>query len=161
MRSHAPLHSTIVLVVDDDQHMRKIVRSLLMGFGVSRVYEAGDGAAGLEMVHQFRPDVILTDWEMPMLNGAEMVKLIRNPKTSPHATIPIIVMTAHTEKHRIQAAIHAGVNEIIVKPFSAKTLLQRLESVVLRPRPFVQIGGYFGPMPRESRASSGSMAAFG
>ncbi len=144
-----PFANLSVLIVDDDPYLRKIARSLLMSFAVGRVYEAGDGAQGLEMVHQFRPDILLTDWEMPMLNGAEMVRLIRNPKTSPYATVPIIVMTAHTQRHHIQSALQAGVNEIIVKPFSAKGLLQRMESVVLRPRPFVQLGSYFGPMPRD------------
>jgi CheY-like chemotaxis protein len=148
-----PFANLSVLVVDDDPYLRKIARSLLMSFAVGRVYEAGDGAQGLEMVHQYRPDIILADWEMPMLNGAEMVRLIRNPKTSPHATVPIIVMTAHTQRYHIQTAMQCGVNEIIVKPFSAKGLLQRMESVILRPRPFVQLGGYFGPMPREATRS--------
>ncbi|GGE37987.1 response regulator [Agaricicola taiwanensis] len=147
-----PFARLSILVIDNDPHMRKIARGLLTGFPVGRVYEASDGAQGLEMVHQFRPDAILTEWEMPMLNGEEMVRLIRNPKTSPFATVPIIVMTAHTQRYQIHAAIQAGVNEIIVKPFSAKDLLQRLESVVARPRPFIQIGGYFGPLPRENAA---------
>jgi CheY-like chemotaxis protein len=147
----SPYSQIAVLVVDDDTYLRKIVRSLLIGFGVQRVYEAGDGAQGLEVLQQFKPDVLLVDWEMPMLNGAEMVRLVRNPDTSPHATVSIILMTAHTERHRIEQAMQMGINEMLVKPFSAKSLLQRLDLVVNHPRPFMQIGNYFGPMPRPAR----------
>ena len=151
----SPYAHIAVLVVDDDTYLRKIVRSLLIGFGVQRVYEAGDGAQGLEVLQQFKPDVLLIDWEMPMLNGAEMIRLVRNPETSPHATVPIILMTAHTERHRIEQAMQMGVNEMLVKPFSAKALLQRLDLVVNHPRPFMQLGNYFGPMPRPVRNASG------
>jgi len=152
--AHARFAGISVLVVDDDAHMRKIIRSLLMGFGIGQVYEAGDGAQGLEQVHQFRPDVIVTDWEMPMLNGAEMVRLIRNPKTSPQATVPIILATAHTQRRRIQEALRLGVNEVLAKPFSAKSLMQRLDAVIHRPRPFLHVAGYFGPMPRDGRLAA-------
>lgn len=147
MAREKSFENTAVLVVDDDQYLRKIVRSLLIGFGVPRVYEAGDGAQGLELMQQFRPDLVLTDWEMPMLDGAEMVRLIRQP-SSPYATVGIIMMTAHTERHRIQKAMRLGVNEIIAKPFSAKSLHDRMTLVVHHPRPFVQHAGYFGPAPR-------------
>jgi DNA-binding response OmpR family regulator len=76
---------------------------------------------------------------------------VRNPDTSPHATVSIILMTAHTERHRIEQAMQMGINEMLVKPFSAKSLLQRLDLVVNHPRPFMQIGNYFGPMPRPAR----------
>jgi DNA-binding response OmpR family regulator len=151
----SPYAQIAVLVVDDDTYLRKIVRSLLAGFGVQRVYEAADGAQGLELLDQFRPDIVIVDWEMPMLNGAEMIRLVRNPDTSPHATVPIIMMTAHTERHRIQQAMQLGVNEILVKPFSAKALMQRLDLVTKHARPFMQLGNYFGPIPRPSRGAAG------
>ncbi len=141
---------TSVLLVDDDTYLRKITRSLLMSFGVRRVYEAGDGAQGLEHLNQFRPDVVLLDWEMPMLNGAEMIRLVRNPRTSSNPMVPIVLITGYTERYRIQEALQLGVNEVLSKPFSAKGLLQRLNLVVNSPRPFVQQAGYFGPMPRDS-----------
>jgi two-component system, chemotaxis family, chemotaxis protein CheY len=153
--SDSPFAQIGVLVVDDDTYLRKIVRSLLSGFGVSRVYEAGDGAQGLELLDQFRPDVLLIDWEMPMLTGAEMVALVRNPDTSQNATVPIIMMTGHTERHRIEQAMQLGVNEILVKPFSAKSLMQRLDLVINHARPFMQIGSYFGPLPRQPRGAAG------
>ena len=142
----------VALVVDDDTHHRKIVRSLLMSFGVRRVYEAADGAQGLELIQQYRPDVVLLDWEMPMLTGAEMVRLIRNPFTSAFAAVPIILVTGYTERYRIQQALQLGVNEILCKPFSSKALWQRLDLVVNHPRPFIQKRGYFGPLPREAQA---------
>lgn len=139
-----------VLVVDHDQHMRKIVRSLLSGFGIHRIYEAADGAQGLELLAQNRPDVVLTEWDLPMLDGAEMVRLIRRPD-SPFATVGIILMTARPERRLVQMAMRLGINEILVKPFSAKGLLDRLTLVVHHPRPFVQNAGYFGPAPRAPR----------
>ena len=138
-----------VLVVDDSQFMRNIVRSLLTNIGVKKVYEAVDGIAGLEQIRSVSPDVVVLDWEMPMLNGAEFVRIVRSPGVFPLPDIPIIMLTAHGERWRIVEAVKLGVNEFLCKPVSAKALLDRFISILAKPRASVHVGDYYGPEPRK------------
>ena len=139
-----------VLVVDDNAFMRNIVRSLLTNIGVKRVFEAPDGIAGLEVIRNEMPDIVILDWEMPMLNGPEFVRIVRSPGVFPLPDIPIIMLTAHGERWRIVEAVRLGVNEFLCKPVSAKSLHERFVSILLKPRASVQVGGYYGPEPRKS-----------
>lgn len=138
-----------VLVVDDNAFMRKMVRSLLMNIGVKKVYEAADGIAGLEQIRAVAPDVIVLDWEMPLLNGPELVRIVRSPGVFPTPDIPIIMLTAHGDRSRIVEAVRIGVNEFLCKPVSAKVLTDRLISIFAKPRANVQLGDYYGPEPRK------------
>jgi two-component system chemotaxis response regulator CheY len=71
-----------VLVVDDSQFMRNVIRGLLGTIGVKKTHEAADGIAALEMIREIQPDIVLLDWEMPLLNGPELVRIVRSPGTS-------------------------------------------------------------------------------
>jgi two-component system, chemotaxis family, chemotaxis protein CheY len=137
-----------VLVVDDNAFMRRMVRNLLGNIGVKKIYEAPDGIAALEMIRTTTPDVIILDWEMPLLNGPELVRIVRSPGVFPTPDIPIIMLTAHGERWRIVEAVKLGVNEFLCKPISAKALLDRLISILVKPRESVQVGEYYGPAPR-------------
>ena len=139
-----------VLVVDDNPFMRNVVRSLLGNIGVKKTYEAGDGIAGLEMIREFSPDIVVLDWEMPLLTGPELVRIVRSPGVFPIPDIPIIMLTGHVERWRIVQAVKLGVNEFLCKPVSAKALQERLISILLKPRASVQFGEYYGPVPRSS-----------
>ena len=99
---------------------------MLGSIGVKKVYEASDGIAGLEMIRSVTPDVMVLDWEMPLLNGPELVRIVRSPGVFPLPDIPIIMLTAHGERWRIVEAAKLGVNEFLCKPVSAKSLLDRL-----------------------------------
>jgi two-component system, chemotaxis family, chemotaxis protein CheY len=140
-----------VLVVDDNQFMRKMVRSLLINIGVKKIFEASDGIAALEMIRSVSPDVVILDWEMPLLNGPELVRIVRSPGVFPMPDIPIIMLTAHGERRRIIESVKIGVNEFLCKPVSAKALFDRLISILLKPRESVQVGTYYGPAPRSSK----------
>lgn len=137
------------LIVDDSAYMRTILRTILSSFGARKIYEAEDGATGLEKLNAYGPDIAIVDWEMPVLNGPEMVKMVRNPDSCRHAFVPIILLTAHTERHRILEARKFGVHEILRKPVSPKAIYQRIASIILHPRPFVRTTTYFGPEPRD------------
>jgi two-component system chemotaxis response regulator CheY len=139
-----------VLVVEDNPFMRKMVRGMLGNIGVKKTYEAADGIAGLEMIREVTPDVVVLDWEMPLLNGPELVRIVRSPGVFPMPDIPIIMLTAHGERWRIVESIKLGVNEFLCKPVSAKALLDRLMSILLKPRESVRVGNYYGPAPRGS-----------
>ena len=138
-----------VLVVDDNAFMRKMVRSLLNTIGVRAVYEAADGIAGLEQIRAVSPDVVVLDWEMPLLNGPELVRIVRSPGVFPMPDLPIIMLTAHGERSRIVEAVRIGVNEFLCKPVSAKALTDRLISILAKPRASVRLGDYYGPEPRK------------
>jgi two-component system chemotaxis response regulator CheY len=138
-----------VLVVDDSQFMRKIARNLLVNIGVRDVHEASDGIAGLEAIRTKVPDVVIIDWELPLLNGAEFVRIVRSPGVFPMPDIPIIMLSSHGERSRVIEAARIGVNEYLRKPISAQSLYDRLVSILVKPRPIVQFGSYYGPKPRK------------
>jgi CheY-like chemotaxis protein len=142
------LAATKVLVVDDEHYMRKVVRALLMSVGVRTVFEAADGPAGLEMIRNNNPDIVIVDWQMPGLDGSGFVRMVRSPDTFPYPNVPIIMLTGHGERSRVLEAIQIGVNEFLLKPVSSKALLTRLVSVLTKPRPVVKSGSYYGPAPR-------------
>jgi len=146
-----------VLVVDDSQFMRKIVRNLLVHIGVRDVYEASDGIAGLQAIRTKVPDVVIIDWELPLLNGAEFVRIVRSPGVFPVPDIPIIMLSSHGERSRVIEAARIGVNEYLRKPISAQSLYDRLVSILVKPRPVVQLGSYYGPKPR--KLFTGALAA--
>jgi len=137
-----------VLIVDDNQFMRKVVRGLLLAIGVKTLHEAEDGIAGLEVVRTLSPDVVILDWEMPLLNGPEFIRIVRSPGVFPTPDLPIIMLSGYRERWRVLEAVRLGVNEFLCKPVSQKALHQRLLSIVANPRASVQIGDYYGPAPR-------------
>jgi CheY-like chemotaxis protein len=142
------------LIVDDNMHMRRIVRALLHGFGVREAYEAEDGAAGLEAFTSYSPDIVIADWAMPILDGIELTRMIRTADTSPNPFAPVIMVSGYAEKRRVMEARDAGVNEFLVKPISAKALYQRIVSVVLAPRPYIKTKSFFGPDRRRTNDQS-------
>jgi two-component system, chemotaxis family, chemotaxis protein CheY len=144
-----------ILIVDDNAHMRRIVRTLLHGFGAREVYEAEDGASGLEAFTHYSPDIVITDWAMPIFDGLELTSMIRKPGANANPFVPIIMLTGHSEKHRVVAAREAGVTEFLAKPISAKALYQRLLAVVAYPRPFIRTKTFFGPDRRRGQGSQG------
>jgi two-component system chemotaxis response regulator CheY len=142
------------LVIDDNVHMRRILRTLLHGFGARDVYEAEDGAAGLEAFTHYMPDIVLTDWTMPIFDGLELAQMIRQPGTTSSPFVPIIMLTGNSEKNHVTAARDAGITEFMVKPISAKALYQRILNVIINPRPFIKTKTYFGPDRRRSTSSN-------
>jgi two-component system chemotaxis response regulator CheY len=140
--------ATKVLIVDDEHYMRKVVRTLLISIGVRTIYEAADGPAGLETIRTMSPDVVIVDWNMPGLDGASFVRMVRSPDTFPHPDVPIIMLTGHGDRARVIEAVKIGVNEFLLKPVSTKSLHNRLVAVLANPRPIVQSGLYYGPVPR-------------
>lgn len=141
--------NTHVLVVDDDPNMRKVVRALLASLGVRHIREAPDGPKGLDAVRNQAPDVVILDWEMPELDGAGFMRMMRSPKTFPYPDVPVIMLTGHSQQSRVIEAITVGVNEFLLKPVSRKALHDRLVAVLFFPRPTLRDGNYYGPAPRK------------
>ena len=133
------------LIVDDNKHMRALVKSILHALGVKNVLEAGDGADAFKELRHFPADVIICDWNMSPLDGLDFVRMVRTASDSPNPFVPIIMLTGHTEMNRVMEARDCGVHEFLAKPISAKKLYSRIRSIIENPRPFVRAGLYFGP----------------
>ena len=86
---------------------------------------------------------------MPLLSGPELMRIVRSPDIFPAPDVAVIMLTAHGERWRVIEAARLGVNEFLRKPVSAQTLLDRLSSIVAKPRPMVRIADYYGPEPRK------------
>jgi two-component system chemotaxis response regulator CheY len=138
------------LVIDDNPHMRRIIRTLLHGLGTREVFEADDGATGLDAFTHNIPDVVLVDWAMPVFDGLELTRMIRETEGTSNPFVPIIMITGHSERNRVMSARDAGITEFLAKPISAKALYHRIVSVVAHPRPFIKTGSYFGPDRRRN-----------
>ena len=143
------IQALCVLVVDDNQYMRKMIRNLLVNCGVKDIYEAGDGITALDTIRTVGPDVVILDWEMPLLSGAELVRIVRSPGVFPMPDVPIIMLSGFGERWRVVEAARLGVNEYLIKPVSAKAIYDRLVSITVQPRPTVRLGDYYGPEPRK------------
>ena len=135
----------MVLVVDDNHYMRVIVSTMLRSIGVSQIREASDGVEALEIVRDWRPDIIIADLMMEHLDGIEMTRLLRSGTDSPHPYVPIIMMTGHTDRRRVLEARDAGVNEVVAKPLTARALIDRLRNVINNERGWVKSTAYNGP----------------
>ena len=133
------------VVADDNAHMRRIVRTLLRAFGCREIYEAEDGASGLEAVEAYSPDILITDITMPIFDGIELTRMIRNPDGCRHPFLPILILSAYSEKKHVIAAREAGATEFLCKPVSAIALYRRIQNVVANPRDFIRTKSYFGP----------------
>ena len=117
-----------ILVVDDFPTMRRIVRNLLKELGYSNVDEAEDGAAGLSRLQGGGFDFVISDWNMPNMDGLEMLKRIRADASLSH--LPVLMVTAESKKENIIAAAQAGASGYVVKPFTAATLDEKLTKIL-------------------------------
>ena len=137
-----------VLLVDDNQHMRAIVSAILKGIGLKEVKECADGAEALQAVRDFKPDLAIVDFQMSPLDGVEFTRLVRNSTDSENPYLPIIMMTGFAERARVVEARDSGVTEFLVKPVTARGVIDRINAVIFHPRPFIRTDDYFGPKRR-------------
>lgn len=149
--THLPI---TVLVVDDNSHMRSLLKELLKSIGVNEIREAADPVDAFELMRTNVIDILLVDLSMPMIDGVEFVKMIRTGEDSPNKFLPIIMVTGHSERSKIEAARDAGINEFLVKPINAKSLMMRLQAVINTPRQFIKSTSYFGPDRRRGQADN-------
>ena len=116
-----------VLVADDFATMRKIVRNILKQIGFDDIVEAEDGQAAMQVLRNENIGLVVTDWNMPNMSGLELLQKIRtNPKT---ANLPVLMVTAEGLKENVVTAVKAGVNNYVVKPFTAEVLQEKLEQI--------------------------------
>ena len=143
-----------VLIVEDNQHMRLLLRTLLNSIGIREVHEVGNGRAALETLREKRCDLVLSDLAMKPMDGLAFTREVRLSDRSVNPFVPIIMITGHTEKHRVEAARDAGVTEFLAKPITPHSLFSRIAEIVERPRAFVRCDSYFGPDRRRKAAEN-------
>lgn len=115
------------LVVDDSPTMRRIVVNSLKRIGYSEIVEAGNGEEGLEVLDP-SVEFVITDWNMPVMGGLDMVRAIRSSPDT--ASLPILMVTTRSVRDDIVQAAQAGVNNYVVKPFTPQVLKEKIESVL-------------------------------
>ncbi|WP_457641140.1 chemotaxis response regulator CheY [Persephonella sp.] len=116
-----------ILVVDDMATMRKIIKGLLEQLGFKNIDEAEDGKVALQKLKNSKYDFVITDWNMPNMTGLELVQEIRKDPQLKH--LPVLMVTAEAKKENVLLAIKAGVNNYIVKPFTAEVLKEKIEKI--------------------------------
>lgn len=159
--SDLDLERLTILLVEDSYFIRSLLLNSLKAIGVGKVIPMEDAGAAIEFIQLVKQnpmkagvmaiDIILTNWEMSPVDGMMLLRWVRRHKDSPDRFMPIIMITAYTEKKRVQDARDLGVNEMLAKPFTVKSLMEKIMLVVNRNRQFVHNNNYFGPDRRRQQ----------
>jgi two-component system chemotaxis response regulator CheY len=119
-----------ILIVDDFSTMRRIIKNLLRELGFNNTMEADDGSTALPMLKSGDFDFLITDWNMPNMQGIELLKTLRADERL--KSLPVLMVTAEAKREQIMEAAQAGVNGYIVKPFTAETLKEKIDKIFER-----------------------------
>ena len=119
-----------ILIVDDFSTMRRIIKNLLRDLGFNNTSEAEDGTSGLAVLRSGDFDFLITDWNMPGMQGIDLLKAVR--ADTKLANMPVLMVTAEARRDQIVEAAQAGVNGYVVKPFTAATLKEKLDKIFER-----------------------------
>ena len=116
-----------ILTVDDFSTMRRIIRNMLRQLGYTNILEAEDGAEALSLLQREKVDFVISDWNMPNMSGLDLLKAIRADENL--KPIPVLLVTAEALKENVVEAVKAGVNNYVVKPFTAETLKEKIDAI--------------------------------
>ena len=119
-----------ILIVDDFSTMRRIIKNLLRDLGFNNTAEADDGQTALPMLKSGKFDFLVTDWNMPGMDGLTLLKTVRSDDDL--SDMPVLMVTAEAKREQIVIAAEAGVNGYVVKPFTAATLKEKIEKIFAR-----------------------------
>jgi|SRR5699024_5928767 len=122
-----------ILIVDDFSTMRRIIKNLLRDLGFTNTAEADDGSTALPMLKSGNFDFLITDWNMPIMNGLDLLREVRADEKLKH--LPVLMVTAEAKRDQIITAAQAGVNGYVVKPFTAEALEDKISRI------FERVGG--------------------
>lgn len=134
-----------VLIVDDDHRIAAIIREILENLSFKSIFFAKDGEDALRTMRVEKIDILITDWRMSPMDGINLVKYVRTSEDSPNRFMPIIMLTANVEREHVETARDSGVTEFVIKPFSAKTLCDRIALLIEHPRGFIMSRRFVGP----------------
>ena len=123
-----------VLIAEGNPYLRELIRNLLINAGVKKIDEAADGLAAFDGIKSLEPDIVLLAWELPLLSGPDLVRIVRTPGMLASASPPIIMLGASAQRWRIAEVKRLGINAYLTMPISAKTLLDRIVTILMRSR---------------------------
>lgn len=139
------LENVRFLLVDDNVHILQIVRTMLRGLGAIHVFEAKNPPEAIARLRREPIDIVVLDYVIGDEDGVAFLRRLRTDPDSPAPFVPVIMLTAHSDRTRVEAARDAGASEFCAKPVTAAELLRKVGAVIDRPRPFVRSESYFGP----------------
>lgn len=116
-----------VLIVDDFSTMRRILKNILGQLELKNIIEADDGTTAVDFLKDHKPDLIISDWNMPNMTGIDLLRYVR--ETDGLSDIPFLLVTAEAQQDNIIEAVKAKVNQYVVKPFTAETLGEKIEKI--------------------------------
>ena len=139
------LQNLNVLLVEDNFTMRTLLRDVLTAFGVKSIVSVSDGGRAWNELRHFSPDIAIVDWNMRPVSGLQFVRRVRTGRDSPNLFLPVIMLTAYSERRRVMMGRDAGVTEFLVKPVTPKRLYDRIAAIIEHNRGFIRSQSYFGP----------------
>ncbi|MEQ8369783.1 MAG: response regulator [Alphaproteobacteria bacterium] len=140
-----------ILIVDDEDHMLTILRTMLNAMELDSVVEARDGRGGLVACQKYDPALVITDARMAPMDGIRFVRAIRGGVSGVNRYVPILMLTAETDTEHVIRARDSGVNAFVAKPVSFNVLRERVAFALADKRPFVDTPAYVGPDRRHGR----------
>ncbi|MEZ5937547.1 MAG: response regulator [Hyphomonadaceae bacterium] len=151
---HKGLRNIRVLLVDDHHFMRSVWRALLDGLGFREIVDCRDSEAAFTHLRQGKFDLIVTDYHLGDVNGAEFARMLRAQEDPACHLVPIIGCTADTRRAVISDMIDSGMDEVLAKPVSARIAWSKFHAIAERRRPFVRTNVFFGPDRRRLKGGS-------
>lgn len=143
--SFQALEKANILIVDDNNQALEIMAGVLMSFGVRNIVRASNGIDAKELVERQSFDLILTDAQMPEMDGYDFVRWLRREGPEAMRVCPALIITSHTRRSEVFKARDCGANFIVAKPLTPNVLLQRIMWVARSDRMFIECDTYFGP----------------
>lgn len=138
-----------VLIVDRQPHIIALIRGVLNMFGVQKIYAASTREQALADFEEYKPELLIVDWEIANSTGIDFTRAIRQTSQNPY--VPIIFMTSLTSEARVTEARDSGITEFLAKPFSVDSLYKRIERIIEKPRDFIVAPHYVGPDRRRKK----------
>ncbi len=134
-----------IMLVEDNAHMRKLVREILSGFNIRNVRSFATAEDAIKGMTSDSFDLAFIDLHLEEASGLDLTRWIRNSKHSADRFLPVIMITGHSERNRVEEARDAGINEFLVKPISGQAIYDKLSQTIENPRSYINLDGYFGP----------------
>ncbi len=149
------LQRVVVMVADESLKTRTLLGSILASFGIGKVVRAVDGANALELIHEMRRhpervgvtgiDLLISEWDMARVGGAELLRWVRHHRDSPDRFLPFIAMSAAPLEEQVTAARDLGANQFMARPYTVNGLCEHIDSLIRDDRIYVKTPDYFGP----------------
>jgi two-component system chemotaxis response regulator CheY len=124
----------VILIADSRAHSRSLLRSMLLQLEVKQIHEAIDGAAALDTIVTVNPDILIVDWDIPVLSASELLRRVRSPDNNPSPDLPIIVLSSRGQSEYVEEALRHRAEHFMLWPISPKALQQRFVDIVTKAR---------------------------